>query len=640
MTKIQKISLVLIILLAIFFRFYQIQRMPGGLFPDEAANGLDINLMQQGHLQPFYERGNGREALFFYMEWGSVALFGKGPWQHHIVSSTIGVLSVLLCFLFTRKLFSMETFNEDEFEKSEKNKTRAIWIALLAAFLMAVSTWHVVLSRTAFRAILIPLFATLTLYLLLLTYEAVSLKKGLLFAALTGASFALGFYTYIAYRMMVFILIMLLLWPLLAKIRQKQLWQTIKSYKFLVASFLLAFVVFIYPIAKYFYQHPGSFVGRAGQVSVFNPSLYTINGQTLVGTPVISQVLPVVGEVFKTQMAAFFTHGDLNWRSNISGLPFLSPLVSPFFGVCLLVVIILGIWYFFTPLKRQKYWKYFLLTGWFFGMMLPVITTAEGIPHGLRSIGVIPSVFIISALGLYEFGSLVMKLHNRLWSFKPKALESPTFPEVHINDQNNPQDQSNSNKHLFKGYGIVVCAFKAVIILFCVGLIFQSYFYYFVYAANSPENFYYFRSDLTPVSCYLNYYGQKQNTYLVLDKFSVQTPDYETEVDGGHPSNPRNNPYIQVDPEDSWKLPTLQSGDQVVFTQSSIFDIKKFKQYHPETNLTYELRNKFGQAVLAVYTVPNMPNGFFRQEPFDYSASGLIMTSQCQSLFGPHIKLY
>ncbi|HVY68110.1 MAG TPA: hypothetical protein VHA30_04430, partial [Patescibacteria group bacterium] len=65
MTKNQKIIFAVIIVLAVFFRYYQITAMPGGLFPDEAANGLDINLMEQGHLQPFYERGNGREALFF-----------------------------------------------------------------------------------------------------------------------------------------------------------------------------------------------------------------------------------------------------------------------------------------------------------------------------------------------------------------------------------------------------------------------------------------------------------------------------------------------------------------------------------------------------------------------------------------------
>src|SRR6185436_19634406 len=113
MTKKQTWLLVGVLVLATFFRFYQIKAMPGGLFPDEAANGLDINLLEQGQLQPFYERGNGREALFFYLLRGSVELFGKGAWQHHIVSAGVGLLAVLGCFLLTKKLFSLRDEGED-----------------------------------------------------------------------------------------------------------------------------------------------------------------------------------------------------------------------------------------------------------------------------------------------------------------------------------------------------------------------------------------------------------------------------------------------------------------------------------------------------------------------------------------------
>ncbi|MDE2312218.1 MAG: hypothetical protein KGJ93_04015, partial [Patescibacteria group bacterium] len=202
MSKTQKIFLTLILVLAVFFRYYRIEEMPGGLFPDEAANGLDVNLMQQGHLQPFYERGNGREALFFYMEWASVSAFGKSPWALHSVSAAVGVLSVLVCFLLTRRLFLLDvqtydsTFPPDaEFLRRQKN--RAVNIALLAAFLLAASSWHVVLSRTAFRAILIPLFTGLVFYWLLCAYQASNLRRRLVFSFLAGAAFALGFYTYI-----------------------------------------------------------------------------------------------------------------------------------------------------------------------------------------------------------------------------------------------------------------------------------------------------------------------------------------------------------------------------------------------------------------------------------------------------------
>ncbi len=83
----------------------------------------------------------------------------------------------------------------------------------------------------------------------------------------------------------------------------------------------------------------------------------------------------------------------------------------------------------------------------------------------------------------------------------------------------------------------------------------------------------------------------------------MQTVEYFTMFDARNPKDPRNNPYTQVDPEDSWKLQGLKPGDEIVFTQSSIFDIKKFKQYHPQAKLETEIRNKFHQAVMAVYKI-------------------------------------
>ena len=57
--------LILILAAAAVFRFALIGELPGGLFPDEAANGLDVNSILSGDLKPFYERSNGREGLLF-----------------------------------------------------------------------------------------------------------------------------------------------------------------------------------------------------------------------------------------------------------------------------------------------------------------------------------------------------------------------------------------------------------------------------------------------------------------------------------------------------------------------------------------------------------------------------------------------
>lgn len=590
----------LTLVVAAFFRLYQIGTMPGGLFPDEAANGLDINLMEQGHPQPFYERGNGREALFFYMLWAGVKVFGRSPFAHHFVVALVGILAVLLCYLVTKNLFRNYGKTEDGAPQTTLLRagrktlvgilpdsiTPTDILALLATFLMAVSTWHIVLSRTAFRANLIPLFTALTFLALLKIPFAKTRARQYLLSIVFGASFALGFYTYIAYRIMAPLLVLLVLWPFFAAVKTQGLKLVTQKYAPLLMASILSFVVFMAPIAHYFYTHPGSFVGRSGQVSVFNVEL---NHGDLKGT---------VLEVSRLSMLGYFTEGDLNWRHNISALPFLSPIVSPFFALGLLLVLYGAVRYMLAPVKQSLRYPHYFLAGWFFCFLIPVITTAEGIPHGLRSIGTIPAVFMITAYGLYVTGHFVWRM----------VKDYPHgSPRLELNLQR---------------------ALQALVICFAIALPIQAYANYFIYAANSPENFYAFRSDLTVVSDYLKQHGSKDNTYLVLDKFSLQTVDYLTTVDGKHScdtdpayrpagcvSNPKNQPYMQVDPEDSWRSVNetkdgkfiwekgLQPNMLVVFAQSSIFDITKFKQTHPDAHLDTEVRNKFGQTVLAVYRI-------------------------------------
>ena len=59
--------LLAIVALAIFFRFYQLNTLPPGLHPDEAANGLDIfKILGNRDLRIIYNTNGPREAVFFY----------------------------------------------------------------------------------------------------------------------------------------------------------------------------------------------------------------------------------------------------------------------------------------------------------------------------------------------------------------------------------------------------------------------------------------------------------------------------------------------------------------------------------------------------------------------------------------------
>lgn len=509
--------------IAAFFRLWLIQYYPGGLFPDEAANGLDINSIFNGDIQPFYERGNGREALFFYFLAIPVAIFGRGPWQHHIISAGFGIVEVLAAYFLTKRMFGQRT-------------------AYLASFFMAVSSYAVTLSRTAFRANTIPLFTTLTLLFLVKFFQSKDPKEKAWSAFFAGISFGLGFYTYISYRMMIPLLLMFAVLLLFSqRTRIKKIFKEYLKPKLIFAGgFVLSFAWLGY----YFITHPGSFIGRAGQVSVFNEDL---NKGDLVGTVI---------EVFRLTMISFFKNGDLNWRHNVSGYPFLSEFISPFFGI----VLIFFTWSIFKLLKqswdkkiKEQTVYQALVASWFWLMLVPEITTAEGIPHGLRLIGVIPAIFILSAYGV-----------NKFWE--------KISPKLKLD---------------FSRIGLPAVFLGSIFV--------YNFYLYFGVAAASSEYYYAFRSDLTRVSHYLNNRNNKDSTYLSLDKFSVQTVDYLT--------TETNQPFTLLVPEKTYEV-RLKSGDQVVFTQSTLFDIAKFKQNHPDTKLFYEEKNQFGQTVLRVYVQP------------------------------------
>ncbi|MGE5297955.1 MAG: ArnT family glycosyltransferase [Acidobacteriaceae bacterium] len=516
--------LLLIILIGVGFRYVGIGHLPAGLFPDEAAYGMDGRSVTHGDFQPFYERGNGREGLFMYFLAAAISIFGYHPWANHLVSASFGLGALIAGYFLARQMFGRR-------------------VAMLSAFFMAVSSYAVTMTRTAFRANTLPLFSTLTLLFAIKIFDETDPRKKSLYAVLSGLFFGLGFYTYISFRMMLplfFGFAVLLLFAFRSQLR----W-VYETYKKPVIYFILAFILAFSWIGYYFFvSHPGSFVGRAGQVSIFSPAL---NNGDVVGTFVT---------VVKKTVLSYFTEGDLNWRHNVSSYPFLSPFLSPFFAVAVLGFI----WQFLIMLKQV--WQKNLqrstviksvLVFWFLFMLVPEVTTAEGIPHGLRLIGTIPAIFILSA---YMVNWLWVRL--KIW-----------LP--------------------VKSMALLIAS------VFIGGIFVYNFYLYFYVAANSPDYYYSFRSDLTEVSAYINERNSKDKTYLSLDAFSVQTVDYLT--------TPTSQPYILLVPENSYKTP-LTKGDQIIFTQSTLPDAEKYKQTFPAVKEVDREKNRFGQTIMIVYEKP------------------------------------
>src|SRR3989338_2659916 len=145
--------LVIILLIAVFFRFYDLKNVPPGLWADEAING---NNAVEANWKVFYPENNGREGLFINIQSLFVAAFGNEPWVLRFPSVIFGILTVLGVYLLTKEIFQDLPKKEIGFRLSNPEK-----LALFSAFLMATSFWHINFSRIGFRTIMAPLLLSL-----------------------------------------------------------------------------------------------------------------------------------------------------------------------------------------------------------------------------------------------------------------------------------------------------------------------------------------------------------------------------------------------------------------------------------------------------------------------------------------------
>ena len=374
---------VFIIFLGAFFRFWHITDIPPGLYPDEAMNGSNaLQALESGDFRAYYIDNNGREGLFINLQAIAIWFLGNEAWVLRCVSALFGTLAVGGIYFVTRELFW----------KHPSSKT----IALLSSFFLAASYWHITLSRIGFRAITTPTFSILAFYFLFRGMR----RNSMVDFALSGIMLGLGLNGYIAFRFIPFafavpILIGLWRWwkgqaggterkVSLSRFskggvgmvgeenREGETPQTC----FPCAVVLIGIFVIMActPLILYFTEHPEDFAARTGQVSIFADE-----------HPLRAFVISNIKTV---GMLTVF--GDCNSRHNFPCLPVLHPIVA--------IAFLYGL---YMILKQKIGLPKATLLAWLLFMMLPATFTREGMPHALRSIGMIPPVMIIAAFGAY-----------------------------------------------------------------------------------------------------------------------------------------------------------------------------------------------------------------------------------------------
>ncbi len=437
----EAILLSFVLLLAIFFRFWNINNIPPGLYPDEAIYAND-GIISPGKV--FYPDNNGREGLWMNILFLSFKLFGISATVLRSVSAIAGALTILGIYFLTKEIMG----------KYDSSGARAKKTAILASFFLAVSFWHINFSRIGFRAIMMPLVLVWAFYLL---FSGLKNNNWKLIAS--GMVFGLGFYTYSTFRLLPLLILPVLIFVFFREENKKQM------LKRLVIYFAIPAVIVVLPLVFYFLKNPADFIGRLGPISIF------------------SQPSPLKSffESLGSHLLMFNVRGDGNWRHNFPNAP---QIFWPV-GICFLIGFFYQFKFIFYSFKNRSWDQLFLplfALGWFFTFILGGVLTHEGIPHALRTIGIIPIVYILAAIGAnIALNVLKNKIKNKLL----------------IN--------------------IIIISFSAVIIIF-------SYKQYFIDWGKNENVAGAFTQPFVEMGNYLNFFDRETKKYVIVNEGGVPVP--------------------------------------------------------------------------------------------------------------------
>lgn len=339
--------------LAAFLRLHRIGEVPLEMGCDLPHNYDNIRQILAGEAPIFFTSHPGREGLFFYLAAPLAAVMGLSHTTIKVASALVGVLTVPAVYLLGRELCDRET-------------------GLVAALFLAVSHWHVILTRVGYRASLLPpVLALMWLFL------ARGLRTGTRMAyAVAGLFLGLGFYTYNASMVVPLLVVLLLLGEVLSG-RGRRL----VAHGSGLALLVLTAAYVLIPLARYAWDDPFRYTYR---VATRLTDLERPLPADLWGT-LLRNVARVLG-MFTYQGDAIFAT-NIAFRRQLGYVPAVGFVLGV--GCCL--------W-------RWRDGGLAMLSG--VGVMLLPSILALAFPHevpsAVRSIGALPPAMLLAAVGVVQ----------------------------------------------------------------------------------------------------------------------------------------------------------------------------------------------------------------------------------------------
>jgi len=373
----------LIFLLGFVLRFYNLTTTPPSLYWDEVSLGYNAySILKTGKDEwgvrfptVFRAYGDYKLPVYIYLTAFSEVVWGLTDFAVRFPSALTGALSVLFTYWLVKRLFENEL------------------VALLSCLFLAISPWHIFLSRPAFEANLASFFVIGGIYFFFLGLERRwALPIAVPFLGLSA-------YTYNSARIFIPLFIVVLVF--IYQDEWRKWWRERRTHLIVTILLLLVFFAPLVPILL----GPEA-RARSRWVSIIDQG--AIN--QIIENRLKSNLSPPLPRLLYNRPTYFLTHfllnyigyfspqflffeGGTQYHLSLPGEGILYPVEMPFFylGLCFLV--------FLALVKKKKFAQAIFL--WFLLALIPAAITRGG-SHVVRASSILPLPQILAALGVFQ----------------------------------------------------------------------------------------------------------------------------------------------------------------------------------------------------------------------------------------------
>ena len=388
----RKYSLLFVILLAIFLRFWNLGGNPPSLTWDEAAWGYNAYSLgidgrdEFGRFLPFNyleSFGDFKPPMYAYLDIIPIKIFGLNEFAVRFPSALLGALTVLVTYFLTKRIFW-------------NSKSRELY-GLLSALFLAISPWHIMLSRAAFEANVATLFIVGGVWLFL---KGIQQERRYIVASIVF--FVLSMYTFNTARIVAPILVLFL-----GLTFRKKLIENIEQTFIAV----LVGILLILPTLGFLFSPQASL--RFKEVNIFTDIevIKTSNQEIINDSSTWSRIihnrrvgytLSYLKHYFDNFNPSFlFIKGDGNPKFSTQNVGQMYLWDLPFFIAGILFLI------------KRKEGSWWIIPAWLIIGIIPAATARET-PHALRIETTLPTFQILVAYGFSHF-LFYIKKHTKFF---------------------------------------------------------------------------------------------------------------------------------------------------------------------------------------------------------------------------------